>query len=210
MALMLLISWSLGPAPAAARWASDEDVAFEIEDQNVDTVVHADGTWEDVTETRTRVLKDSARTAVAIERFGYNANIQTFEVAEAYTVVGGRTVPVDPQRIEDKPMASTPFGFDELHQVMVPFPEVEVGASVVTQIRAGHEGGGAAPPVVDRARAPDADRARRRRRDQRAGCSAGRGGGAPRRPLTSRAPSPTATIAIAANTAPAWNVAGAP
>jgi hypothetical protein len=133
--LMLLISWSIFAGGAAARWAGDEDAAWEVEYQNIDTVVHADGTWEDVTETRTRVLKESARTRVAIERHAYNSNIQTFEVLSAYTVVGERSIAVDAARIEDKPMASTPFGFDEVHQVIIPFAEVDVGASVVTKIR---------------------------------------------------------------------------
>lgn len=133
-ALFLFIAWLL-PGPAAARWAGDEDAASEIEYQTVETVVHADGSAEDVIETRTRVLKESARTRVAMERWAYNANIQTFEVVTAYTAAGDRTIPVDPTRIEDKPLASTPFGFDEQHQVMIPFPEVEVGTSVVTKVR---------------------------------------------------------------------------
>lgn len=133
--LLALLFVAGNAAPSAARWASDEDAAAEIEYQNVDTVVRADGTWEDVTETRTRVLKESARTKIAIERWSYNANIQTLEVLAAYTVAGDRTIPVDPARIEDKPLASTPFGFDEQHQVMVPFSEVEVGTSVVTKMR---------------------------------------------------------------------------
>jgi len=133
--LILLISQALPAAPAVARWAGEEDAASEIESQTLDAVVHADGSAEEVIETRTRVLKESARARAALERWSYNPNVQTLTVLEAYTVVGDRRIPVDPSRIEDKPLASTPFGFDEQHQVLIPFAEVEVGASVVTKIR---------------------------------------------------------------------------
>ncbi len=133
--VVVLLAWGHFPGEAGARWASNEDASWEVEYQNEDTIVHADGTSEQVTETRTKVLKESARSRLALGRYSYNSNIQSLEILAAHTVIGDRIIPVDPSRIEDKPMASTPFGFDELHQVLIPFSEVEVGASVVAKIR---------------------------------------------------------------------------
>ena len=126
---------ALRPGPAHARWATDEDAAEEVEYENDDITVRADGTSVSVSETRMKVLKESARARLAIGSYEYNSNIQTFEVLEAYTVAGDEKYKVERSRIEDKPMASSPLGFDEKHQVLVPFPNVEVGASVHTKLR---------------------------------------------------------------------------
>jgi predicted transglutaminase-like cysteine proteinase len=120
---------------ARARWATDEDTSAEVEFQNDETVLHADGTWESVVETQLKVLKEDARSRLAVGTFAYNSNIQTLEVLEAHTTVGGDVMRVAAQTIEDKPMASSVLGFDELHQVLVPFPAVAVGVSLYAKVR---------------------------------------------------------------------------
>jgi hypothetical protein len=120
---------------ALARWASDEDVSAEIEFQNHDIVVRADGSWESVVETRLKVLKEDARTRLAVGTFGYNSNTQRLDVLAAHTTVGGKTITVPTKTIEDKPVASSVLGFDELHQVLVPFPGVAVGVSLYAKVR---------------------------------------------------------------------------
>ena len=135
VAVLAALAGMLPPALAEARWAADEDAAEEVEYQNSEITVRADGTSVSVTETRMRVLKESARARQAIGSYEYNSNIQTFEVLEAFTVAGDKTYKVERSKIEDKPLASSALGFDERHQVMVPFPNVEVGASVHTKLR---------------------------------------------------------------------------
>jgi hypothetical protein len=108
------------------------------------------------------VLKEDARTRLAVGTFGYNSNIQRLDVLAAHTAVGGKTITVPTKTIEDKPVASSVLGFDELHQVLVPFPRRRGRRVAVREGAHADHGGGLSRRLVGRIQVRDTDaRARR-------------------------------------------------
>ncbi len=115
---------------AQARWATREDAAIIREIYNEKITVNEDGTSTTVCEIQELIAKDAAREYAAGFRVSYNENIQKLTILEAKTVFQGKTYKVPKDKIEDKPLASSPYGFDQVRQVMIAFPKAEVGAKI--------------------------------------------------------------------------------
>ena len=113
-----------------ARWATLEDADWEIEFENTEIQVNADGSYTEVVEHKLKVLKDSAREYLTTRRLYYNSMTTSLKVLEAKTIDGDQEFKVDPKFIEDKPMASSPKGFDQHNQVLVAFPEVKANSAI--------------------------------------------------------------------------------
>lgn len=125
----------LSPGIVHARWATAEDAGWELAFHRVEIEVDSDGSYIETIEIRKRILKESSRAGLAIARETYNSNISRFKVLEAKTINDGREVDVDSDMIEDKPLASSPQGFDRLNQVLIAFPEVRVGSQLYYKYR---------------------------------------------------------------------------
>jgi hypothetical protein len=133
----LALSFPLASLPrsAQARWATPKDAESAIEFQNLQYDVHGDGTFSMVVEEKDKILKENARGTKGIVHLVYNSRASTFEVLEAYTINGAKKIPVNRKLIEDKPLASNAEGFDQNNQVMIVFPDVEVGSETYVKYR---------------------------------------------------------------------------
>lgn len=131
MTLTLLLCANL----ADARWASKEDASFIRHINKMEIEVNADGTFSYIHEFEDEVLKESARRSAGSFRTGYNSNTSTFTVIEANTINGGKKIPVEQKYIQDKPLASTGKGFDEIRQVLIAFPKVDIGSRIRLKYR---------------------------------------------------------------------------
>ena len=89
-----------------------------------------DGSWSQVTEIQRKILKEDARRQVGIAKLFYNPNIGTIKILGAKTILGGREYPVKKTEIEDKAVASSSSAFDEIRQVLIGYPKVEIGAQI--------------------------------------------------------------------------------
>ena len=118
-----------------ARWASQEDAGLRYDLWRSVIKVEKDGTYTEEIKFKVRILKDSA-----IDSFGnflltYNGRSQKLKVLSAKTIKEGKSFPVDSKFIEDKPLASSPSGFDQMRQILIAFPHVEVGSDVYLRYR---------------------------------------------------------------------------
>jgi|GEM_PF-6086 len=127
---VLLLSTS-----AHARWATEDDTDSAVEFQNIHYEVRRDGGYTMDVEEEVAILKDSARRERGIVQLRYNSRSSELKVLSAETLSGKRRIPVDPSMIEDKPLASSASGFDQMNQVMVVFPEITVGARTLIRYR---------------------------------------------------------------------------
>lgn len=133
---MLLVSVCIlfRSGPAQARWAKPEDMDAEIEESDLEILVHRNGTYEELMDETDLILKDSARISRGMVRITYNPELTHLEVIKAETInlIEGREVrtEVSPQMIEDKPLASSGEGFDQWHQALIAFPDVDVGSKI--------------------------------------------------------------------------------
>lgn len=126
-ALILILFFSI---PAQARWATIDDTALEYKFFNNTTKINADGTSESTIETKVKILKEHGRSDFANFTLNYNGNSHKVTILEAKTIYQGQEYKVGPELIEDKPLASSPQGFDQLRQILISFPKTELGAEI--------------------------------------------------------------------------------
>ncbi|MFL5812817.1 MAG: DUF3857 domain-containing protein [Bdellovibrionia bacterium] len=115
---------------AEARWAKPDDVDYVVDSRINEVWVQKDGTYREEVEEVVTILKDSARITRGMLRLNYNPEVSSLEILQAETIKGETHLSVEPQLIEDKPLASSGEGFDQWHQVLVAFPAVDVGSKV--------------------------------------------------------------------------------
>ncbi|MGL9758244.1 MAG: DUF3857 domain-containing protein [Wolbachia sp.] len=113
-----------------ARWSKYEDASVEVKFSNVNINVNRDGTYETEVELQAKILKESGRDRFSLYSLIYNDDSADLTVLEAKTVYNGEEYIVTEDMIEDKPLASPSKGFDQLRQVTIPFPKVEIGTEV--------------------------------------------------------------------------------
>ncbi|WP_374699456.1 DUF3857 domain-containing protein [Wolbachia endosymbiont (group A) of Limnophora tigrina] len=113
-----------------ARWAKYEDASVEVKFSNVNINVNRDGTYETEVELQAKILKESGRDRFSLYSLIYNDDSADFTVLEAKTTYNGEEYIVTEDMMEDKPLASPSKGFDQLRQVTIPFPKIEIGTEV--------------------------------------------------------------------------------
>ncbi|WP_367363987.1 DUF3857 domain-containing protein [Candidatus Tisiphia endosymbiont of Nedyus quadrimaculatus] len=123
--LVFLINYS-----AQGRWSNYEDAPVEIKLCNNNITINQDGTSEEITEMHAKILKESGRSQFSHYRLSYNNYSAQISILEAKTVYNGQEYVVSKDMIEDKPLASFGQGFDQLNQITISFPKVELGAEI--------------------------------------------------------------------------------
>ncbi|KLT22191.1 hypothetical protein wVul_1125 [Wolbachia endosymbiont of Armadillidium vulgare str. wVulC] len=115
---------------AEARWSKYEDASIEYKFSNVNINVNKDGTYETEVELQAKILKESGRDRFSLYSLIYNDDSADLTVLEAKTAYNGEEYIVTEDMIEDKPLASPSKGFDQLRQVTISFPKIEIGTEV--------------------------------------------------------------------------------
>ncbi len=128
--LLVLMSYA---TPLYARFATLEDADFKFEIMNQSIIVQADGSYRERMEIQAKVLKEAGKDRLVSLVLPYNASNTTFKVLAAKTIVGETEYAVDPQHIEDKPLASNVQGFDQNNQVLIAFQKLQLNASIYIQ-----------------------------------------------------------------------------
>ncbi|PWU13430.1 MAG: hypothetical protein C5B49_14770 [Bdellovibrio sp.] len=126
----LLLGLLSGFSNTWARWQRPDEAEYAVDFENVKVTVHKDATFNLETEVSLEILKDVARAKFGLTRLSYNSRSSSFKVLEAKTINGDRVLPVRSEHIENKPLASSGPGFDEIRQVTIAFPEVNVGSKL--------------------------------------------------------------------------------
>lgn len=126
---LTLLVFFVTPA-SEARWSKYEDASVEVKFSNVNINVNRDGTYETEVELQAKILKESGRDRFSLYSLVYNDDSADFTVLEAKTTYNGEEYIVTEDMIEDKPLASPSKGFDQLRQVTISFPKIEIGTEV--------------------------------------------------------------------------------
>ena len=129
IALVLLQSFCVN-----ARWAEYKDADYSRKLLNyID--IEADGLFTSVSKIKFKVLNESGRAYFADYRHYYNNSVEKLEILRAECKTKGKTYKVDINRIEDKPIASSQKSFDQNNQILIAFPNVEVGSEIFLEYR---------------------------------------------------------------------------
>lgn len=132
--LALLVS-AAGPHPVLARFDSLEDAPATLTRHVVTIEVDRDGRFVEEEERELRIRNEAGRQFLGTMGIVYNTRASKVEVLSAETVTPEKTLPVSRDAIEDKPVASNLAGFDEFSKITIPYPGVQVGASVRLRTR---------------------------------------------------------------------------
>lgn len=115
---------------AEARWSKYEDASVEVKFSNVNINVNRDGTYETEVALQAKILKESGRDRFSLYSLVYNDDSTDFTILEAKAIYNGEEYIVTEDMIEDKPLASPSKGFDQLRQVTISFPKIEIGTEI--------------------------------------------------------------------------------
>jgi len=121
---------ALGPQPALARFSLAEDAPATLTRYEVTIEVARDGSFVEEEAREVLIRNEAGRQIAGTMGIVYNARASKVEVVSAETVLGGKTLPVPPEAIENKPVATNLAGFDELARITVPYTGVQVGSRV--------------------------------------------------------------------------------
>lgn len=114
---------------ALARWAKPDDAALTCTSlRHID--VKQDGTAIESNDTTIQMLKEQAKAYLAQYPIQYNPEMTRIKIIEAKTIVNGQEYPVDLSKIQDKPVSSKMHAFDQKNQMIIPFPHLEIGATI--------------------------------------------------------------------------------
>lgn len=130
----ILFSYSI-----SARWANPTDALFHYDLWRTTIKVEKDGTYTEEVEYKAKILKNSAIQYVGNFSLTYNEQSQKVKVLSAKTITNGEEFPVDKKFIEDKPLASSAKGFDQTRQILIIFPQVQVGSDIYIRYRRHHK-----------------------------------------------------------------------
>jgi hypothetical protein len=112
------------------RWMKPEEAPSKILERKENIDIKADGSFTQKVTLRIGILKEGARESHNKFIASYVTEYQKFSFKKLMTVLNGKSYPVDPEMIEDKPIASEVGGFDQKNQVIAAFQKVEIGSEV--------------------------------------------------------------------------------
>lgn len=130
--LFLLISAfaAMSPQRVLARFSLAEDAPATLTRDEVMIDVARDGSFVEEQTREILIRNEAGRQIAGTSRITYNARVSKVDVLSAETVFGGKALPVPPEAIENKPVATNMPGFDELAMITVPYTAVQVGSRI--------------------------------------------------------------------------------
>lgn len=119
---------------AQARWANLSDAGSKALVYNIVANVEKNSMNFEA-EIVNEIVKESGRD-IATWHHTYNPEIMSIQVVEAYTENKKQKTKVPPSAIVDKAMQVSTQGFDQFNELVVAFPQAEVGAKTHLKLRA--------------------------------------------------------------------------
>ncbi len=114
------------------RLTKIEDLHWILDMQKINIKVIKDGNYTETITSRFKILDENGKKDFSIQSLNYNTNTHDFKINYAKSISADKSTEelVALNKIEIKPLASPAMGFDELNQVTIEIPNVEVGGYV--------------------------------------------------------------------------------
>jgi hypothetical protein len=127
--ILHVLFWTLASTSIQAKWATFEEAPIKVSYRN-EITVDKDGKTKGTVELQFEILKEPGRDIAAGYNLKYNGDSTKIKILEAKTIYKGKEYNLDKNLIQDKPLASSPGGFDQKRQILLAFPKAEIGAKV--------------------------------------------------------------------------------
>lgn len=118
-----------------ARWAKLDDASFVTLSYNENINIDKNGYFDSITEEHIQILKEQGRAVFSSFSLYYNESSEKFDILEAKTIYQGKEYNVLKNQIEDKPLASSAGGFDQIRQILISFPNAQIGSQIYIKYR---------------------------------------------------------------------------
>lgn len=128
--ILILIILVLFHDKSYARWKTKNDVDIQYIVFNHNINVFKDGTYEIEVEERQRLIREGGRKELTKYMLSYMENLAAIEIVEAKTINNGKEYTVEKSLIEDKPLASEAYSFDQVRQISIPFKKIQIGSEI--------------------------------------------------------------------------------
>ncbi len=128
--VMTALVFNFFPSIVEARWATIDDADVVVESYNRTIEVFKNGANNETIEVVAKAVKESGKDSLVSLPLTYNTRNSKLKILEAKTIRDGKEYPVDIKQIEDKPLASSPQGFDQNNQLLIAFPEMALNAKI--------------------------------------------------------------------------------
>ena len=115
---------------SVSKWATPEDAGISYTFYNKSIKIKADGTYREKVHIKMKILNESGREELTSFKIFYNTASGKTSLIKATTTLKGVTHLVLKKNIEDKAIASSSQGFDEIRQILISFPRAEIGAEM--------------------------------------------------------------------------------
>lgn len=125
--ILVMTSFFSGNQVLWARWQKIEEAPAAVSVSMVVTI-EADGTWTEDIDEFTQINTPDGRDQNGTWRKSYNAGAAKFTLHKAEITNGSKVTKVPPSAIEDKSEVASDVGYDEIHNVRIAYPDVQVGS----------------------------------------------------------------------------------
>lgn len=133
--IKILVCFFIFSSATEARWGSKKDAAVVYSFIRDLYQVEKDGTYIFEREFKAKIINSSGVDGFTTFRLYYNGQSEKLEILFAKTINNEKEFSVDPKFVQDKPLASSHQGFDQIHQVLIAFPHVQVGSYIHIKYR---------------------------------------------------------------------------
>lgn len=113
-----------------ARFATVSDAPVEVLQRDIQILIRKDGTCELDVKKKVKIINERGRESYSKVALTYNYDNSRIKVLTATSSFEGKEYVLPQNLIEDKPLASEIQGFDQSHQILLAFPNVNVGSTV--------------------------------------------------------------------------------
>ncbi len=115
---------------ADARWMKVEEAEASLDHYENHITVKKDGRSISESVTRLKILNEKGRGHFGTLRYSYTPKNYDMQIKTPATLSGALEYPVEDKDIVDTPLQATEGGFDELRQIVISFPHVEIGSTL--------------------------------------------------------------------------------
>ena len=115
---------------ASARYANQNDAQIEVNLSNLEISVEKSGKYTSVVEKEITILNEAGRNNYGSQTLYFTKATSDLEIIEAKSFNDGAWNVVTKESMEIKPLASSEKGFDQKYQILISFPNVNIGSKL--------------------------------------------------------------------------------
>lgn len=129
LALFAALGGLLVAPTGHARWLEPSEADYSIESMTRKTQIDSEARFTQTVQIHLKIMNETGR-GLGTLNYPYNPQDSELRILKAEIRNGEKTTRVSPQQIVDQPIRMAEQGFDDVRQVSIAFPQVQVGSEL--------------------------------------------------------------------------------